>query len=102
MSICVTVLAPGQRGTNENTNGLLRQWWPRSTNFYTLDPGEIQRVQTLLNARPRHTLGWQTPAAAPRTRRLTLATERDFSAGRGCRYRTLFGLDPGASSNRET
>lgn len=56
--------SPWQRGTNENTNGLLRQWWPRSTNFYTLDRGEIQRVQTSLNARPRHTLGWQTPAAA--------------------------------------
>ena len=56
--------SPWQRGTKENTNGLLRQWWPRSTNFYTLDRGEIQRVQTSLNARPRHTLGWQTPAAA--------------------------------------
>lgn len=56
--------SPWQRGTNENTNGLLRQWWPRSTNFYTLDPTEIQQVQTSLNARPRHTLEWQTPAKA--------------------------------------
>ena len=56
--------SPWQRGTNENTNGLLRQWWPRSTNFYALDSSEIRRVQTSRNGRPRHTLGWQTPAAA--------------------------------------
>ena len=49
--------SPWQRGTNENTNGLLRQWWPRSTNFYTLELSEVHRVQTSLNARPRHTLG---------------------------------------------
>lgn len=56
--------SPWQRGTNENTNGLLRQWWPRSTNFYTLDPAEIQAVQTSLNGRPRQVLEWRTPASA--------------------------------------
>jgi len=56
--------SPWQRGTNENTNGLLRQWWPRSTNFYTLEPVEVCRVQTSLNARPRATLEWQSPTKA--------------------------------------
>lgn len=56
--------SPWQRGTNENTNGLIRQWWPRSTNFYTLDPGEINRVQRSLNNRPRQILNWYTPAHA--------------------------------------
>jgi len=55
--------SPWQRGTNENTNGLLRQWWPRSTNFYTLDPTEIARVQLSLNNRPRECLNWKSPAA---------------------------------------
>jgi len=56
--------SPWQRGTNENTNGLLRQWWPRSTNFYALDSAEIMRVQKSLNNRPRQTLNWHTPAQA--------------------------------------
>jgi IS30 family transposase len=45
-----------QRKTNENTNGLLRQWWPTSTNFYTPEPGEVCRVKTSINARPRAAL----------------------------------------------
>ena len=55
---------PWQRGTNENTNGLLRQWWPRSTHFFNLNPSEIERVAASLNNRPRRTLGWTTPATA--------------------------------------
>lgn len=53
-----------QRATNENTTGLLRQWWPGSTNFYTLEPGVVCRIQTSINARPRAALGWQSPARA--------------------------------------
>jgi IS30 family transposase len=53
--------SPWQRGTNENTNGLLRQWFPRSTNFYDLDPEHIAAVQRSLNSRPRRTLGFRTP-----------------------------------------
>jgi len=56
--------SPWQSGTNENTNGLLRHWRPRSTNFDTLEPVEVYRVQTSLNARPRATLEWQSPTKA--------------------------------------
>ena len=56
--------SPWQRGTNENTNGLLRQWFPRSTNFYDLDHAEVNRVATSLNNRPRRTLDWRTPTEA--------------------------------------
>ena len=55
--------SPWQRGNNENTNGLLRQWLPRSTDFYLLDRQVIADVQTSLNNRPRHTLGFRTPAS---------------------------------------
>jgi len=44
-------------------NGLLRQWFPRSTDFYTLDRATIADVQMSLNDRPRHTLGFRTPAS---------------------------------------
>ena len=54
--------SPWQRGSNENTNGLLRQWFPRSTDFYLLDRQVIAEVQSSLNDRPRHTLGFRTPA----------------------------------------
>jgi len=54
--------SPWQRGSNENTNGLLRQWFPRSTDFYLLDRDVIAGVQSSLNDRPRHTLGFRTPA----------------------------------------
>jgi len=53
-----------QRGTNENTNGLLRQWFPRSTNFYALDPAEVTVVAASLKNRPRRTLDRRTPAEA--------------------------------------
>ena len=56
--------SPWQRGTNENTNGLLRQWFPRSTNFYALDHAEIERVAESLNNRPRRILDWRTPTEA--------------------------------------
>ena len=54
--------SPWQGPANENTNGLLRQWFPRSTDFYALQPGEVERVAASLNTRPRRTLDWQTPA----------------------------------------
>lgn len=59
--------SPWQRGTNENTNGLLRQWFPRSTDFYTLGHYEIGLVAHSLNNRLRRTLGWRTPAEALQT-----------------------------------
>lgn len=54
--------SPWERGTNENTNGLIRQFFPKGTNFRNVSAEEIQRAQDLLNERPRKTLSWKTPA----------------------------------------
>jgi len=52
---------PYQRGTNENTNGLIRQYFPKGTDFRDISHHEVRRVETLLNGRPRECLGFQTP-----------------------------------------
>lgn len=54
--------SPWQRGSNENFNGLLRQFFPEGTNFSTVTDAQVRRVQDLLNIRPRHTLDWDSPA----------------------------------------
>jgi IS30 family transposase len=51
-----------QRGSNENTNGLLRQFFPKGTDFAEVSHHEVARVTTLLNERPRKRLGYRTPA----------------------------------------
>jgi IS30 family transposase len=56
--------SPWQRPTNENTNGLLRQYFPKGTNLARWSAEEIEAVATTLNSRPRKTLGWKTPAEA--------------------------------------
>lgn len=53
--------SPWERGTNENTNGLIRQFFPKNTDFTQVSRRQVKHVQHLLNERPRKVLNWKTP-----------------------------------------
>ncbi|OPZ49007.1 MAG: hypothetical protein BWY92_01486 [Firmicutes bacterium ADurb.BinA052] len=50
-----------ERGTNENTNGLIRRLYPKSESFASIGGEDLRRIDTFLNDRPRKCLGWKTP-----------------------------------------
>jgi IS30 family transposase len=56
--------SPWQRGSNENTNGLLRQYVPKTLDFRTLNQADFDAIADQLNGRPRQTLGFKTPSQA--------------------------------------
>jgi transposase, IS30 family len=91
--------SPWQRPSNENTNGLLRQYFPKGTNLRHHDAEQLVAVADELNARPRKTLSWQTPAARLAT--VTVATQPGPARVTGRRGGRA-GRRPGSAGNGNT
>jgi IS30 family transposase len=64
---------PWQRGTNENTNDILRFFFPKGYDFRTLSQAELDKVVDSINSRPRKCLGWKSPAEVFRSESVALA-----------------------------
>jgi IS30 family transposase len=86
--------SPWQRPSNENTNGLLRQYFPKGTDLRHHDAEQLAAVAAELNARPRKTLSWQTPAA--RMANVTVTTHPKPASATG-RQRPRTGRVPGSA-----
>ena len=72
--------SPWQRGSNENTNGLLQQYFPKNTNLTDYSQSDLNKVALRLNQRPRQTLGFQTPAS--KLQESVASTHRDHPRNR--------------------